>query len=281
MKKKAGFLTFLFMSLLLIDFNVSIKCDDYELEIVDFYSCDQLGNFRWYFEKGSKIYFNLTVRNLMSDSKNVSISVSVFDELLDPIWGESFDTTIPPNGSEYYIINFTIPLWAHVGKGTAYTNILEGTVSIVPEKNTNFYIWSECIDVTVHVQDLWGNPVFAQVSIWHDGGRIVAKGITDDLGNFDTSLILGEYAAKATSEIGSNSSTHHFNVSDTTYIIITFGPDVNGDGIVDIFDVVICALAYGSRPGDPNWNPIVDLNNDEIVDIFDMVLIGIHYGETW
>ena len=63
-----------------------------------------------------------------------------------------------------------------------------------------------------------------------------------------------------------------------------FGPqlvgDINRDGIVDIFDVVILANAFGSKVGDPNWNPDADLNNDDIVDIFDVVTIATNFGAT-
>ena len=64
---------------------------------------------------------------------------------------------------------------------------------------------------------------------------------------------------------------------------------INGDGIVDIVDVVIVALAFGSEvednPSTPwnetlNWNPDADINNDGLVDIVDLVIIGIHFGET-
>ena len=57
--------------------------------------------------------------------------------------------------------------------------------------------------------------------------------------------------------------------------------DVNGDGIVDIFDLRICASAFGSKPVDINWNPLVDLNNDGLVDIFDLRMIAKDYGKTW
>lgn len=54
--------------------------------------------------------------------------------------------------------------------------------------------------------------------------------------------------------------------------------DLNNDGAVDIFDVVILALAFGSKPGDPNWNPDADLNNDGVVDIFDVVILVNEFG---
>ena len=57
-------------------------------------------------------------------------------------------------------------------------------------------------------------------------------------------------------------------------------PDANQDVIVDIVDLVICALAFGSEPGVPNWNPYADLNQDGLVDIVDLVMIALHLGET-
>ena len=56
--------------------------------------------------------------------------------------------------------------------------------------------------------------------------------------------------------------------------------DVNQDGIVDIIDAGIVALAFGSDPSKPNWNPKADVNSNGFVDIFDIVLITIHFGET-
>jgi hypothetical protein len=56
--------------------------------------------------------------------------------------------------------------------------------------------------------------------------------------------------------------------------------DINKDGIVNILDVVICALAFDSRPGEPKWNPIADLNQDDVVNIIDIVMIAIHFDET-
>ena len=64
------------------------------------------------------------------------------------------------------------------------------------------------------------------------------------------------------------------------WIIITSPGDINADGIVDIFDIATVALAFGSTPSEPNWNPVADINNDGTVDIFDIVVVAIHFGET-
>ena len=56
--------------------------------------------------------------------------------------------------------------------------------------------------------------------------------------------------------------------------------DLNGDGIVDIFDVVTISLAFGSTPLDSSWNRAADLNYDDAVDIFDIVLLAQNFGKT-
>jgi hypothetical protein len=56
--------------------------------------------------------------------------------------------------------------------------------------------------------------------------------------------------------------------------------DVNDDGTVDLYDLTAVALAFGSRPGDGNWNPDADFNQDNLIDIFDLVIVTINYGRT-
>jgi hypothetical protein len=54
--------------------------------------------------------------------------------------------------------------------------------------------------------------------------------------------------------------------------------DPNGDGVVDLFDLVIVAAAY--YPGVPASDPRADVNGDGLVDLFDLVLVTANYGTT-
>ena len=54
--------------------------------------------------------------------------------------------------------------------------------------------------------------------------------------------------------------------------------DVNGDGVVDVYDALLVRAAFGSKPGDPNWNPEADLNQDEIIDVYDGLIVRMNFG---
>ena len=45
-------------------------------------------------------------------------------------------------------------------------------------------------------------------------------------------------------------------------------------GRISIQDIVIAANAFGSRPGDSNWNPLADFNNNGVITIVDLVTIA-------
>jgi hypothetical protein len=65
-----------------------------------------------------------------------------------------------------------------------------------------------------------------------------------------------------------------------TSMACTYLPgDVNHDGIVNIKDASILALAWMSVTGDANFNPACDFNGDGIVSIKDATLIGLYW--TW
>ena len=63
--------------------------------------------------------------------------------------------------------------------------------------------------------------------------------------------------------------------------------DINHDLKVDIRDLATAALAYGSHPGDANWNCHADITGpiplepDKQVDMRDIALIAINYGEIY
>lgn len=56
--------------------------------------------------------------------------------------------------------------------------------------------------------------------------------------------------------------------------------DVNQDATVNLYDLYVVAYAFGSRPGDPNWNLHADLNRDARIDLNDLLIVATNYGKT-
>lgn len=56
--------------------------------------------------------------------------------------------------------------------------------------------------------------------------------------------------------------------------------DVNDDGRVDVKDLYVVALAYGSFPGHPKWILTADINGDLQVDLRDYYVVCRNFGKT-
>ena len=56
--------------------------------------------------------------------------------------------------------------------------------------------------------------------------------------------------------------------------------DANGDGTVDITDLSLLELAYGSTSTSGNWNAACDFNRDNKVDAIDLFNVGKNYGKA-
>lgn len=57
--------------------------------------------------------------------------------------------------------------------------------------------------------------------------------------------------------------------------------DANGDGSVDIFDLVLTGNAFGCHLGGTCWDERVDFNRDGIVDVFDLVIVAVNFGKMY
>jgi hypothetical protein len=100
-------------------------------------------------------------------------------------------------------------------------------------------------------------------------------------GNFSLELPLGTYSLTAkrqqylTKELKVNL---HTTDGLRNLDLKLWAGDINNDNRIDITDLALLSLAYRTRPGDDNWNPLADLNGDGIVDIFDLTMLTQNYG---
>ncbi|MDH7564439.1 MAG: NosD domain-containing protein [Candidatus Bathyarchaeota archaeon] len=64
-------------------------------------------------------------------------------------------------------------------------------------------------------------------------------------------------------------------------IKIRMSGDVNIDGVVDLKDVLVVYLAFGSYPAHPRWNDVADENEDGQIDLKDTYLVASNYGQAY
>jgi len=57
--------------------------------------------------------------------------------------------------------------------------------------------------------------------------------------------------------------------------------DIDGSGAVNWWDLSLLGSAYGSRPGDSNWDSRCDLDGSGAVDWMDLAILGQYYGKVY
>jgi hypothetical protein len=155
---------------------------------------------------------------------------------------------------------------------------------------------SVSIDVTVK-NAFWGFREAVNVTLEYDSVLIgfndtidlsVGSSITVSFTWYTTSLTLGSnynLTANAIVLVSAYNPTGvdddpTDNTLDDVEVFITIAGDVDGNGTVDNSDLSKLSEAYGSEPGDSNWNLYCDFNGDDKVDILDVASLGKNHGKT-
>jgi hypothetical protein len=91
-----------------------------------------------------------------------------------------------------------------------------------------------------------------------------------------------------------NGNAIPFDTIDGVYTFALLRGDINGDGKVDILDVILVTSVFGTTNSSSRWNAtriivfgenyslcaLADLHHDGVIDIFDVVLVTSNYGRT-
>jgi len=123
------------------------------------------------------------------------------------------------------------------------------------------------------------SPQTFNLTIYYNSNEIGTQTITQTPGTQTTTFTWNTTGIAKYINYTISAETAEGFLTDGTITVVHPG-DVNGDKVVDIFDLVLVANAYGSSEGDPSYIPKADINDDGTIDIFDLVLVSSHYGET-
>ena len=138
---------------------------------------------------------------------------------------------------------------------------------------SNLGDYSESFNVTVYVNSTEIQRI-AVIDLAPNTTRVLT------VNWFTIGFAKGNYTINALAEpvIGETNTANNSVIGET--VVVVMQGDINGDGIVDIFDIVRVALSFGMTYPNPGWDPNADINNDNLVDIFDIVVVALHFGET-
>jgi parallel beta-helix repeat protein len=95
-----------------------------------------------------------------------------------------------------------------------------------------------------------------------------------------TNVPCGNYTIQAETVLSPGETNLANNVLVDGTLRINLMGDVNGEGKVDMNNIMTILNAFGSYPGHPRWNPACDLNQDGRIDLADIVTALMNFGKT-
>jgi hypothetical protein len=132
----------------------------------------------------------------------------------------------------------------------------------------------ETFSVNIYVDDILINT--QSVTLASDANAVVTFAWNT------TSTTLGLHTIKAEVVAIPDETKLENNVMTKTITVLSaegLTTDLTGDGKVNMKDISQAAVAFGSSPGHPRWNPAADINGDGQVDLRDIFFIAKDFGK--
>jgi hypothetical protein len=249
--------------------SIAISCP---LQITALTPSDALGDPQSSFSVGSLMYFYVAVKNTGSNSLNGLLAVNPFDSSNSSLGVISLPITVPAGSNTSAILGMPLQYGspfdvtpATSGNATVYASfwsavIENGGTPLALEAQATFTITGTS----------QGSPIFTNPP--PQGTYQANFAIHYRKGTYSSS-VLPNYMIYVEGTYMGNRATQSKQTQ------VTIAGDVNVDGKVDLADLVLLAVAYGSKPGDPKWNPKADINGDGIVGLSDLVFLAKNYGK--
>lgn len=245
---------------------------------------------------GESIYVYGEVKTDAQPVVNATVALEVRDPTASPV----VVRTLTTDALGKYSLSFTLPAEALLGTYTVNVSCSHGgetstnTASFNLEKLSVFvvsinvgrsaYRFEEPIEiygdathggipvdkalVAVEVQDPKSTPILLRV----------IETSTNGLYNLAFQLPTGSPTGNYTVYASASHENQRATANTTFEVKQTFGSaDINQDGKVNILDLALVALAWGSSPGHPRWDPRCDLDGNGIINIIDLTLVAREY----
>jgi len=181
------------------------------------------------------------------------------------------------------------PILHDVGDGFFCT--IQPDVAIVRvEPSKNMVYPDRTVDITVVARNVGDTTETFNVTAYYDNYTIGTKTVYDLPPRVNRTLTFmfsttglepcNNYTISARADPVPHETNTGNNYLEGGWVKIKILGDVNGDGQVDIYDIVIASDAYRTMEGDPDYVADADLAPVYgLIDIYDIVTVAYHYGE--
>jgi outer membrane protein assembly factor BamB len=217
-------------------------------------------------------------------------------------------------GCSTYCLNAATgaPVWSYdTSAGWSSPAVVNGVVYVESQDGNIYAFGPSSVSHDVSIEG-----VIASKSVVGNGYSVSINVIAADLGGYTETFNVAAYANATVIEsedvtlLAGNSTTVTFtwntngfaygNYTISAYALLAPGEtntgdndmtggavyvgipgDVDGIGRVNMNDIVSILKAFGSTPGQPNWNPNCDINGKGRVDMSDVVIAVSHFGQHY
>lgn len=230
----------------------------WKVQILNLYTCDSVGNPKTLFNKGAMAYVFISIKS--NDTYLTHhVKVALYTQYSDNsplIAYYPFEIDVEPGHEIQNIASLPIPTNAQSGEAVIFVSLFSDTpanagTAYCPEKTASFYIASTT------------PPAQPQLQYFNITFKMPKKDVK-----------LGNYMIYARSMYQNSLATEI-----KSFEVILVG-DVVKDGKIDMRDIGAVCNLYGTKEGDPNWNPAADVTNDKKVDMRDIGIVCHNYGKT-
>ena len=185
---------------------------------------------------------------------------------------------------------------AHTTTNGYFSNIPQAVTvdvavtGIQTDKAVAYAGWPVQINVTVANEG--DNPETFDVKVYYDTNLVDTQTVTG-LGPknnkmvtfvWNTTTVPPNYSHNYTISAAIPPLLGEINVANNNMtggtVMIKLMGDTNGNGIVDMDDIIVALNAFGSYPKHPRWNPETDLDLDNRITIADIVIVLMNLGKT-
>ncbi|MCS6830260.1 MAG: dockerin type I domain-containing protein [bacterium] len=119
-----------------------------------------------------------------------------------------------------------------------------------------------------------GDAVIRSETVFKQPGRMFDFSFLLPPGVYDIAFEAPRWLRKVVLDVGVQAGFM------TPVNVVLVNGDIDGDNEVSLFDFGALVSAFGTMPGDQDWNPYADLDGDGEVTLFDFGILTRSFGET-